>query len=190
MKRTLFAVTLAALLPAAALGDDMSDALQTFLDNDVAVWAKDARLVAAIRTQNEANAGLDEAQIDALDKAWRAEVGSGNTPTITPVLDHPASDFLRGIVDEKDGTVAEIIVMDAHGLNVAISHVTSDFWQGDEDKHIKTYGAGPTGSFVDAVEFDESTNAYIGQVSMTVVDPDSGEPIGAITVGVNAESLF
>jgi hypothetical protein len=43
--------------------------------------------------------------------------------------------------------------------------------------------------FIDEVEFDDSTQTYQVQVSISVADPDSGEAIGAITVGVNVELL-
>jgi hypothetical protein len=79
--------------------------------------------------------------------------------------------------------------MDNKGLNVAQSDVTSDYWQGDEAKWKKSFLAGPDGLFIDEVEFDESTQTYQAQVSVSIADPDSGEAIGAITVGVNVELL-
>jgi hypothetical protein len=45
--------------------------------------------------------------------------------------------------------ITEMFVMDAKGLNVGQSDVTSDYWQGDEAKWQKTYGAGPGVVFVD-----------------------------------------
>jgi hypothetical protein len=80
--------------------------------------------------------------------------------------------------------------MDARGLNVAASTPTSDYWQGDEAKFTDTYSQGPGAIHVGDVEFDESTQSYQGQVSIVVVDPDTGNPIGAITVGLNAEALM
>jgi hypothetical protein len=79
--------------------------------------------------------------------------------------------------------------MDAKGLNVGQSDVTSDYWQGDEAKWQKTYGAGSGVVFVDGVEEDESTQALQSQASVTISDPETGEPIGAITVGINLDML-
>ena len=42
----------------------------------------------------------------------------------------------------------------------------------------------------DEIEFDESTQSYLAQVSVTLSDPSSGAPIGAMTIGLDAESLF
>ena len=80
--------------------------------------------------------------------------------------------------------------MDEHGLNVASSGVTPDYWQVDEAEFQKAYGMGPDGVFVDEIEFDESTQSYQGQVSISLKDPDTGELIGAMTIGLNAELFF
>lgn len=80
--------------------------------------------------------------------------------------------------------------MDSVGLNAAVSHVTSDMWQGDEAKYTETYMAGPDAVHFSEIEKDESTGRYQGQISFTVVDPASGEALGAITVGVDADSLL
>jgi len=79
--------------------------------------------------------------------------------------------------------------MDFKGLNVGQSAVTSDYMQGDEAKWQKTYQAGADALFIDEVEFDDSTQSFQTQMSATVVDPATGEAIGAITIGVNVEKL-
>src|SRR3546814_1455058 len=78
--------------------------------------------------------------------------------------------------------------MDNRGLNVGQSDVTSDYWQGDEAKWQKSYQGGADAIFVDEVEMDESTQTFQSQVSMPIVDPATGEVIGAITVGVNVDA--
>ena len=80
--------------------------------------------------------------------------------------------------------------MDARGLNVAASGVTSDYWQGDEAKFRETFGKGPRAMHISEVEFDESSQTFQSQLSVPIVDPVTQEPLGAITVGLNAEQLF
>jgi len=80
-------------------------------------------------------------------------------------------------------------VTDNRGLNVAASDATSDYWQGDEDKFTKVFPV-PDGVFISAVELDESTQRYQGQISMTLTDPQTGEALGTLTVGIDAESLL
>ena len=189
MYRKLLAAALCAwALPATA--DDTANSMQTYLDSEIRDWATSAVLVEAIRARNEMPSGYSQAEIDALDAAWRAEVGTARRPTIDPILENAASEFLRSVVAEAGGTITEVFVMDARGLNVAASDVTSDFWQGDEAKYTETVPNGPEGVHFSEIEFDESSQSYQGQISLSIVDPASQEVVGAMTVGVDAEALF
>lgn len=191
---TLLRLTLAAslLVPAnaALAADEFQPALEAYMNSSIVGWASDPMLLDAIRAANAQSEGMSQARIDELDQMWRAEVGTGSTPTITPILENPVSDFLREQVSASGGTMTEVFIMDQHGLNVAASGVTSDMWQGDEAKFTETYGMGAGSVHFGDVEFDESSQSYQGQISMTIVDPDTGEVIGAMTVGVNADALL
>ncbi len=88
------------------------------------------------------------------------------------------------------GAITEIFTMDLNGLNVAASDTTSDYWQGDEDKFSQTYLIGAGAVHISDVEFDESSQSYQAQVSITLVDPGTNAAIGAMTVGLNADELF
>lgn len=79
--------------------------------------------------------------------------------------------------------------MDARGLNVAASVATSDMWQGDEAKFQETFPFGPDAVHFSEIEYDESTQVYQGQISLSLKDPETGDVIGAITVGVDAKEL-
>ena len=139
--------------------------------------------------QNAAHAALTQAEIDALDAEWRAQIGATPATMIDGVLGSAASAALRARKEAAAGLVTEVFVMDARGLNVAQSDVTSDYWQGDEAKWQETYAAGPAGLHVSEVELDESSQTYQSQVSMTVVDPATGAAIGAATFGVDVSLL-
>ena len=178
------------LLTSPVQADELTDSLQQFYENELSVWATDPALVAAITSQNRTTAQYSQTQIDELDGAWRVEVGQTNTPTITPILDNPTSDMLRDRIAEYNGQITEIFVMDSVGLNVAASDITSDFWQGDEAKFTETYGRGPGSIHISDIELDESTQRYQGQISVTIVDPSNGLAVGAMTIGVDADSLM
>lgn len=177
-------------LAAPVLADEFTPALQSYMDSEISHWSNSPEIVAAIKAQNAANSGIDQARIDEMDKDWRANVGNASHALIAPVLENPVSDDLRARVEASGGAMTEVFVMDEHGLNVAASAVTSDMWQGDEAKFQDTFGKGAGSIHFSEVELDESTQRYQGQISVTVVDPDTGAPIGAITVGVDAESLL
>lgn len=174
---------------AAAEGEDVAAQAAALVTSEFRAWMQAPEILAALTAQNAAHAALDQAQIDALDAAWRAELDMAERPTIEPVLKNAAADYLRGLQAQAPGRIMEAFVMDARGLNVAAAQPTSDFWQGDEDKFSKTYALGAEAIHVGEVEFDESSQIYQLQVSFTISDPASGQPIGAVTLGLNAEEF-
>jgi hypothetical protein len=183
-------VALAMFIASPALADEAAHVgpVKDYLEANVKAWVNDPAIVDAIKAQNAEHANLTQADIDALDQKWRAEVDADDHPTIDGVLGKPVSAFLKSKQDASDGTITEIFVMDDKGLNVGQSATTSDYWQGDEAKFKKSFGAGAGAVFVDDAEKDESTQALQSQASMTISD-ESGKPIGAITIGINLDKL-
>ena len=153
-------------------------------------WIADMTVIDAVRAQNRKNADLSQADIDRLDKQWRAETKASERPLIDSVLNTGVSKKLADNKKSVGGLVTEIFVMDNKGLNVGQSDVTSDYWQGVEAKWQKTFLAGADAVFIDEVEFDESTQTFQSQLSLPVVDPQSGDVIGAVTIGVNVDALL
>ena len=160
-----------------------------FANSTVKQWIANDTIINAIKAQNAKHAGLSQADIDNMDKYWRAQTDASSKPMIDAVLGNAVSSFLRQQKESTGGLVTEVFVMDNRGLNVGQSDVTSDYWQGDEAKWQKTYSAGAGAIFIDEVEMDESTQTFQSQLSMSIVDPASGEVIGAITVGINVDAL-
>lgn len=187
MKRTLLLVAGLALA-APAWATDYSAAMSDYLQTSIRSWAESPVLVDAIVAQNAASQSLTQADIDAMDKTWRGEVGTGSTPTITPILNNPAAEFLRQQVAASGGAITEAFIMDDKGMLVAASNVTSDYWQGDEDKWQQTYSKGPDAVHISEVELDESSQHYQAQVSIPIVD-GTGAVVGALTVGIDADAL-
>ena len=97
--KTLLASTLILGLAAPATAQDFAAAMGDFLDQHVVGWAADPVLLDAIRDQNAAHEWIEQSRIDALDRAWQDEIGRSVTPTISTVMENPASDFLRARVN-------------------------------------------------------------------------------------------
>lgn len=173
-----------------ASANEYKPAMQSYLDSNINAWANNPVLLNAIRKQNARTSGFVQADIERLDLAWRSEVGSPSSQIIADVLENEAANFLREQMDMSGGIISEIFAMDARGLNVAASDVTSDYWQGDEAKFQESFGNGPGSVHFGEIELDESSQTYQGQVSIVIVDPESNTPIGAITIGLNAEALL
>lgn len=179
-KFTPLAVMLLAL-PAASFAQDMK-ATEAAVAADMKAKIN-ATIISAIKAQNAAHASLDEAGIKKLDAQWKSEVSAGSKPLIDKVMGSAASAELKKIQAASGGKYVEIFVTDNKGLNVGQTGMTSDYWQGDEPKFTKVF---PTvGTYSEAPEFDESAQAFVGEVDGTIVD--GGTAIGAYTVKVKAE---
>jgi hypothetical protein len=152
------------------------------LENEGSIWA-------ALAKSNYRNMNLDAQEILAQDDRWRAEIGTGRPELIGHISSAAASASLRALVEGSGGRITEIIVMDATGLNAAISNVTSDYWQGDEAKFLETFPQGAGAIHQGEIEFDESANTYQRQISMTLVDPIMRTPVGAVTFGIDAAAF-
>lgn len=186
LKMAAGAILAMTLLGGVANANDFEPFLKDYLDG--AGWIQDPTVIAAVEAQNAANAGLSQGDVDALDQQWRAEKDSGSGPLIKEVLGNDLSAWLKQVKADSNGLIAEVFVMDNKGLNVGQSDPTSDYWQGDEAKFQETYGVGPNGILIDEVEFDDSSESFISQISKSIVD-SAGNVIGAITIGINVEAL-
>lgn len=169
--------------------DEFTAPLTALATSEIAAIASDPALIAAIVAHNAESSAFDQAKIDALDAQWRAEVDSASKPLVDATLGNAASKYLVGVQEASLGKFTEIFAMDAKGLNVAQSSLTSDYWQGDEDKFTASFGAGAGAVHIGEIEQDESTQAFQSQVSVPVTDPATGAVIGAITVGVDVSML-
>lgn len=188
--KTLGAVATVVVFSAgAASANDFASQITDVLNNQIRPWLSDPAVVEAVKAQNAETGSLSEGDIDALDKQWRAEAEGGSGPLIDKVLANKLSAFLKEKKAASNGLYSEIFVMDAKGLNVGQSDVTSDYMQGDEDKWQKTYPVGPDAVFIDEVEFDDSSGQFQSQLNASIADPATGQAIGAITIGINVEKL-
>jgi hypothetical protein len=168
-----------------AMADEYTQPLTDLAKGKIAEIAANPELVAAVLAQNATTGSYDQTRIDALDAQWRTEVDADSKPLIDATLGNAASKYLSAAQDESAGLFTEIFATDAKGLDVAQSTITSDYWQGDEEKFTESYGRGPDAVFIGEIEQDESTQAFQSQVSVTIIDPASGAAIGSLTVGVD-----
>lgn len=193
MKKIMRSVAVGALLVMASTGlaaaNEYQAKLEALVKDKLTAIAAEPAVIAAVKAQNTAHEGFDAAKIDSLDKAWREEVGKGGGELTKGLLGNDLSKHLMSLRDASGGLYAEMFVMDNKGLNVGASNMTSDYMQGDEAKWQKTFGVGPEAVLIDDVEQDESSGAFVAQVSVPVNDPETKHPIGAMTVSVDVEKL-
>lgn len=161
-----------------------------YAESELARWLENRALVEAVRAQNAAHRDLSQAEIDQLDLDWRAQRKTDERPLIADLLSRPVSLWLREMQTATSDLVTEVFAMDDRGLNVAQSVETSDYWQGDESKWQETVGNRSGRIHISEMEYDESTGRYQSQVSMPVRDPETGALIGAVTFGIDIQSLL
>ncbi len=181
-----FALVMAASTAAAGPHDNKVNQL---MEAEVNQWLNDPAVITAVKRQNTAHVSLSQADVDRLDKQWRAQKKSDTRPMIDKVLGNELSQYLKTIAANSNGLYAEIFIMDNKGLNVGQSKLTSDYWQGDEAKWQKTYLTGPDSRFIDEIEYDDSAKRFQIQVSVPIVDPETGSNIGAATIGLAMRQL-
>ena len=148
----------------------------------LAAFGTDSVIVEAVKAENAKGKTLDD--IKALDEKWKGTAGVADF--MQALMDSPCGKHIAEI-QKSQPYFSELFVMDNQGANVAMTDKTSDYWQGDEAKFEKSFNAGAGAVFVDDVEFDDSTQAYLVQVSVPVKDGDKA--IGAITFGIDVDKV-
>ncbi len=157
--------------------------------SNVRDWLANPIVGLSIKTQNDVRGSLSQTQIDELDQQWRAEREADDKPLISATLTAPLSVYLLRVQAQNLGLYTEIFVMDANGLNVGQSSITSDYWQGDEAKFQKTFPVAKDAVFIDEPEWDEDRKIWRAQVNMTIADTETDKAIGAATVELNLTEL-
>lgn len=174
--------TFAASLVSTVHADELPAAVHQEIKKLQDTWATSPVLIDAIKKQNAKNTPL--AEIKRLDESWKATSGLGNF--MLPYLDNPAVEELARL-EEIAGYVQESFVMDNQGGLVASTTKTSDYWQGDEAKFTDSFKGGTGAVHIGDVEFDNSAQAYLVQVSIPVME--GGKAIGAITIGIDIDGM-
>ncbi len=141
-------------------------------------WTADALLINAVKAQNVRKTAL--ADIQKIDTDWKSGKRLGAVTT------GACADHLRKLAAEQPYYV-EVFITDNQGALVCSNAITSDYWQGDEDKWTRAFAAGKGAVFIDRPRFDESAKANLGGISLPIMDGPAA--IGVLTVGVFTDKL-
>lgn len=131
---------------------------------------------------------MSKAFILEMDTRWIKT--QGKLPEAQEILGSRTSTLLA-MEMEKKIYFKEAILTGNQGETLAMNKITSDYWQGDEDKFLEIFDSNVPSrkpdSFISRARWDESTKAMIAQVSVPVYDGDS--MIGTLTVGVDLKRV-
>jgi hypothetical protein len=164
------------------LAEEAPQRVKDLAGSTMAAMGKDPIIVAAVKAENLKGKTLT--QIKEMDEKWIKTPGVADF--MRAISDSSCGKYLRSLLSSHPYYV-EIFVMDNQGANVAMTDKTSDYWQGDEAKFIKSFNNGSGAVYVDQVKFDDSSQAYVVQVSVPVMDGD--QAIGAITFGIDIDKV-
>jgi hypothetical protein len=175
LKNVVSAILVAVLGASLCFADSPSIVRETALARipKARAVAADPEVVKAVLAKNASHESME--QILRHDKAWTDDI---HYPLRKTLSTNACAQHLRALVKD-DPTIVEVILMDAQGANVCVSPETTDYWQGDEAKWQKTYGANKE-VFVDEPSLDSSTGVYAIQLSVIV--SDGVGKIGALTL--------
>ena len=145
--------------------------------------AENRLVIDEVKRQNALNKSLEE--IKQIDQAW---VNSGNDHPIKKTMSQSTvGRYLKHLIEFNESIYNEAFLTDNQGANVAAFPVTTDYWQGDEDKWIKAYNMGHGDIYIGNLEFDKSTNTNALQISVPVID--NHKAIGVLVVGIKLTYL-
>ncbi|MBF0610175.1 MAG: hypothetical protein G8345_00075 [Magnetococcales bacterium] len=179
--QALLALLLASSMHTALAADEEAPAkIVTLANEKLTKLSADPVLVHAVKEENSKNKTLDS--IKQADEEWMKVKGVNDF--MKSFMNNPCAERLKKLKAEYP-FISETFVMDNQGANVCMSDKTSDYWQGDEPKWQKSFNGGKGAVFIDKVKFDQSSQAYLVQVSLPIKDGDA--TIGAITIGIDVD---
>lgn len=140
-------------------------------------------IIRAVEQQNSQKLPLGE--IKQRDEAWKGAEGK-QIALIRETTENDVARYFQRRV-ENNASIDEVFLTDNQGANVAAYPATSDYWQGDEEKWTASYNDGEGVVFIGPLEFDDSTQKTLVQISAPIISND--ETIGVLVLGVAVDYL-
>ena len=156
------------------------------LIKEIKALASKPEVIEAVKASNARQLGKE--RIMELDERWIKL--KGRLPEADQIMNSKVSALLTAAMN-KQSYFKEAILTGNQGETVAMNMVTTDYWQGDEEKFTAIFDTNlpsrKPDSHISRARWDESTKAMIAQVSVPVYDGDY--MIGTLTVGVDLKRV-
>lgn len=130
------------------------------------------------------------------DAKWQALAPATIPELAKTILELPGSRALHAWKLTHKDTVTEALLTNDLGTLVAMSQLTSDYWQGDEPKFkgvVENIHAGSTGldaMVISDIRYDASTSRFQVTVSAPVGPVTDGLPKGVLVLGLDIEKAL
>jgi len=125
-----------------------------------------------------------------LDAQWQALAPQHYSELARRVADQPASIAMDKWQQGRESLVTEIMLTNSIGTLVAMSRLTSDFWQGDEPKFERHIRSETRNLYVSPIRYDASTTRFQVTVSMPVIVEGQWLPAGVLVIGLDVEQAL
>ncbi|HSC67952.1 MAG TPA: transporter substrate-binding domain-containing protein [Cellvibrio sp.] len=173
-----------------ALSDYEQQLIKELLTRKVERWKRLPKLEALLKERNLKSRRFTNQEIAERDKKWTQAFLHDDFSYSIKLVDQEMSAQLREIKKQSQDTITEIIVTDARGLNVAISDMTSDYWQGDEAKFSEVFSKPANTMHFGEINYDESTKRFQIHLSVPLYSEEKFEPLGVMVFGVDVEKVL
>jgi hypothetical protein len=140
-------------------------------------------LIEAVVSQNAE--GLTMELIKQRDEHWKTSDTSDEFKQ--EMIASTAGRYLSNLM-KSSKAYTEAFLTDNQGANVAASPLTSDYWQGDEDKWVKSFSPEGGAIYVGPMEWDDSSGYNAVQISVPVKQENN--VIGVMVVGVKLSHVL
>lgn len=177
-----------------AVTDYEQQIIKDLLQSKIEQWKRLPLLSATLMKHNLQNEAMDTQAILERDGSWISAFLRNDQSYAEEFIDRDLSTELRELKKQTQGIITEIIVIDERGINVAVSDMTSDYWQGDEEKFINVVGKPVNFMHFGAIIYDESTKRFQLHLSVPLYSEEPGGVIakflGIMVVGVDVEKAL
>ncbi|MDF3013723.1 MAG: hypothetical protein K0Q78_1927 [Cellvibrio sp.] len=164
--------------------------IRELLTGKIERWKRLPKLESTLTERNLVSRRFTRQEIAARDKKWAQAFTQNDFAYPIELVDQELSARLREVKKQSLEMITEIIITDARGLNVAISDMTSDYWQGDEEKFTEVFSKPADTMHFGEINYDESTKRFQLQLSVPLYTKDKLAPLGIMVFGVDVEKVL
>jgi len=150
-------------------------------------------LEAAVPIRAAIEAGPDISSLSEilnLDAQWRAMAPGHYSEMARIIASQEASIAMNRWQKNQESLVTEVMLTNSIGTLVAMSGLSSDFWQGDEAKFERHIRKDPSNLYISRVYYDESTSRFQVIVSKPVIAAGHWLPLGVLVIGLDVEKAL
>lgn len=173
-----------------AISDYDRQQITELLVRKIERWKNLPKLESLLKARNIKSRRFSEREIAKRDAQWQQAFAHNDFAYSIELVNQELSAHLREIKKQSQDIITEIIITDARGLNFAISDMTSDYWQGDEDKFTKVFSTPLNTLHFGAINYDESSKRFQLQLSVPLYAEDGIEALGVMVFGVDVEKVL